>query len=106
MANATVTSCHSRTRDLATVCRRADVLVAAVGVPRLLGTDAVKPGAVVIDVGMNRAEDGLCGDVDFEAVVGVATAITPVHDRVGPMKIAILMVYTLASARSWVQLTT
>ena len=66
-ANATVTVCHSRTRDLPAVCRRADVLVAAVGVPRLLGADAVKPGAVVIDVGMNRTEDGLCGDVDFEA---------------------------------------
>ena len=64
-ANATVTVCHSRTRDLPAVCRRADVLVAAVGVPRLLGADAVKPGAVVIDVGMNRTEDGLCGDVDL-----------------------------------------
>ena len=71
-ANATVTVCHSRTRDLAAVCRRADVLVAAVGVPRLLGADAVKPGAVVIDVGMNRTEDGLCGDVDFEAAAEVA----------------------------------
>ena len=65
-----MTVCHSRTRDLAAVCRRADVLVAAVGVPRLLGADAVKPGAVVIDVGMNRAEDGLCGDVDFDAAAG------------------------------------
>ena len=66
-ANATVTTCHSRTRDLPAVCRRADVLIAAVGVPRLLGADAIKPGAVVIDVGVNRTEDGLVGDVDFEA---------------------------------------
>jgi methylenetetrahydrofolate dehydrogenase (NADP+) / methenyltetrahydrofolate cyclohydrolase len=66
-ANATVTVCHSRTRDLAATCRRADVLVAAVGVPRLLGGDAVKPGAVVIDVGVNRTDDGLVGDVDFDA---------------------------------------
>ena len=72
-ANATVTVCHSRTRDLAATCRRADVLVAAVGVPELLGADAVKPGAVVIDVGMNRTEDGLGGDVDFEAAAEVAS---------------------------------
>ena len=65
--NATVTVCHSRTRDLAGVCSRADILVAAVGVPRLLGAEHVKPGAAVIDVGINRTEDGLCGDVDFEA---------------------------------------
>jgi len=99
-ANATVTVCHSRTRDLAATCRRADVLVAAVGVPRLLGVDAVKPGAVVIDVGMNRAEDGLCGDVDFEAVSGVAAAITPVPGGVGPMTIAMLLVNTLEAARA------
>ncbi|HEX6228015.1 MAG TPA: bifunctional methylenetetrahydrofolate dehydrogenase/methenyltetrahydrofolate cyclohydrolase FolD [Solirubrobacterales bacterium] len=99
-ADATVTVCHSRTRDLAAVCRRADVLVAAVGVPRLLGADAVKPGAVVIDVGMNRTDDGLCGDVDFEAVAEVAGAITPVPGGVGPMTIAMLLVNTLAAARS------
>ena len=98
-ANATVTVCHSRTRDLAAVCRRADVLVAAVGVPELLGADAVKPGAVVIDVGMNRGEDGLCGDVDFAAVAEVAAAITPVPGGVGPMTIAMLLVNTLAAAR-------
>jgi methylenetetrahydrofolate dehydrogenase (NADP+)/methenyltetrahydrofolate cyclohydrolase len=99
-ANATVTVCHSRTRDLAATCARADVLVAAVGVPRLLGPEAVKPGAVVIDVGMNRGEDGLCGDVDFETVADVAAAITPVPGGVGPMTIAMLLVNTLAAARS------
>ena len=73
MANATVTMCHSRTRDLAAVCRRADVLVAAVGVPRLLGGEAIKPGAVVIDVGINRTEEGLKGDVEFAGASERAT---------------------------------
>jgi methylenetetrahydrofolate dehydrogenase (NADP+)/methenyltetrahydrofolate cyclohydrolase len=99
-ANATVTTCHSRTRDLPGVCRRADVLVAAVGSPRLLGADAIKPGATVIDVGMNRSDDGLVGDVDFEAAREVAGAITPVPGGVGPMTIAMLLVNTLAAARS------
>lgn len=102
-ANATVTSCHSRTRDLAAVCRRADVLVAAVGAPRLLGADAIKPGAVVIDVGVNRTEDGLVGDVDFEPASEVAAAITPVPGGVGPMTIAMLLVNTLAAARARAQ---
>ena len=97
-ANATVTTCHSRTRDLAATCSRADVLVAAVGSPSLIGADAVKPGATVIDVGMNRTDDGLAGDVDFEAVVEVAGAITPVPGGVGPMTIAMLLVNTLAAA--------
>jgi methylenetetrahydrofolate dehydrogenase (NADP+)/methenyltetrahydrofolate cyclohydrolase len=99
-ANATVTTCHSRTRDLAAVCRRADVLVAAVGVPRLLGADAIKPGAVVIDVGVNRTESGLVGDVDFGAAVEVAAAITPVPGGVGPMTVAMLLVNTVAAARA------
>jgi methylenetetrahydrofolate dehydrogenase (NADP+) / methenyltetrahydrofolate cyclohydrolase len=98
-ANATVTMCHSRTRDLDATCRRADILVAAVGVPRLLGAEAVKPGAVVIDVGMNRLEDELCGDVDYEAAAEVASAITPVPGGVGPMTIAMLLANTLQAAR-------
>ena len=98
-ANATVTICHSHTRDLDAVCRRAGVLVAAVGVPRLLGAEAIKPGAVVIDVGMNRLEDGLAGDVDYEAAAEVASAITPVPGGVGPMTIAMLLSNTLQAAR-------
>jgi methylenetetrahydrofolate dehydrogenase (NADP+)/methenyltetrahydrofolate cyclohydrolase len=99
-ANATVTVCHSRTRGLAATCRRADVLVAAVGAPRLLGADAIKPGAIVIDVGVNRTDGGLVGDVDFEAAAEVASAITPVPGGVGPMTIAMLLVNTLAAART------
>jgi methylenetetrahydrofolate dehydrogenase (NADP+)/methenyltetrahydrofolate cyclohydrolase len=99
-ANATVTVCHSRTRDLPAVCRRADVLVAAVGVPELLGADAIKPGAVVIDVGVNRTDDGLRGDVDFAPAAAVAAAITPVPGGVGPMTIAMLLVNTLQAARA------
>ena len=98
-ANATVTVCHSRTRDLDATCRRADVLVAAVGVPRLLGAGAVKPGAVVIDVGVNRLEEGLVGDVDYEAAAEIASAITPVPGGVGPMTIAMLLSNTLQAAR-------
>jgi methylenetetrahydrofolate dehydrogenase (NADP+)/methenyltetrahydrofolate cyclohydrolase len=99
-ANATVTVCHSRTRGLDGVCARADVLVAAAGAPMLLGAAAIKPGAVVIDVGMNRLEDRLCGDVDFAAASEVAGAITPVPGGVGPMTIAMLLVNTLQAARS------
>jgi methylenetetrahydrofolate dehydrogenase (NADP+)/methenyltetrahydrofolate cyclohydrolase len=106
MENATVTICHSRTRDLSAVCARADVLIAAVGRPRLVTREFVKPGAVVIDVGMNRLtpeqahnKSGLVGDVDFEAVSEVASAITPVPGGVGPMTIAYLLVNTLDAAR-------
>jgi methylenetetrahydrofolate dehydrogenase (NADP+)/methenyltetrahydrofolate cyclohydrolase len=99
-ADATVTTCHSRTRDLDATCRRADVLVAAVGVPRLLGKEAVKPGAVVIDVGVNRLEEGLVGDVDYAAAAEVAAAITPVPGGVGPMTIAMLLSNTLLAART------
>jgi methylenetetrahydrofolate dehydrogenase (NADP+)/methenyltetrahydrofolate cyclohydrolase len=98
-ADATVTVCHSRTRDLDATCARADVLVAAVGVPRLLGAAALKPGAVVIDVGVNRLEEGLVGDVDFEAAAEVAAAITPVPGGVGPMTIAMLLSNALQAAR-------
>jgi methylenetetrahydrofolate dehydrogenase (NADP+)/methenyltetrahydrofolate cyclohydrolase len=98
-ANATVTVCHSRTRDLPAVCAEADVLVAAVGVPRLVTADYVKPGATVIDVGMNRLPDGLAGDVDFDAVREHAGAITPVPGGVGPMTIACLLRNTVIAAR-------
>jgi methylenetetrahydrofolate dehydrogenase (NADP+) / methenyltetrahydrofolate cyclohydrolase len=98
-ANATVTHCHSRTRDLAAVCREADVLVAAVGSPGLVAADMVREGATVIDVGTNRTDDGLVGDVDFEAVRQKAGAITPVPGGVGPMTRAMLLVNTLRAAR-------
>jgi methylenetetrahydrofolate dehydrogenase (NADP+) / methenyltetrahydrofolate cyclohydrolase len=97
-ANATVTVCHSRTKDLAEITSRADVLVAAVGSPRMIGADMVKPGATVIDVGTNRTDDGLTGDVDFDAVREVAGAITPVPGGVGPMTIAMLLANTLRAA--------
>ena len=98
-ASATVTICHSRTRDLDAVCRRADVLIAAVGRAQMIKDDWVKPGATVIDVGTNRTQDGLVGDVDFEAVKEVAAAITPVPGGVGPMTIAFLLRNTLKAAR-------
>jgi methylenetetrahydrofolate dehydrogenase (NADP+)/methenyltetrahydrofolate cyclohydrolase len=104
-ANATVTMCHSRTRDLRRVCAGADVLIAAVGHPRLIEKDFVKPGAVVIDVGMSRLTpeqagnaSGLVGDVDFDHVKEVASAITPVPGGVGPMTIAFLLRNTLEAA--------
>jgi methylenetetrahydrofolate dehydrogenase (NADP+)/methenyltetrahydrofolate cyclohydrolase len=106
-ANATVTICHSRTRDLPTVTREADILVAAVGRPDMVKGDWIKPGAIVIDVGINRVEkivdgesrSGLTGDVDFESARSVAGAITPVPGGVGPMTIIMLMANTLTSAR-------
>jgi methylenetetrahydrofolate dehydrogenase (NADP+)/methenyltetrahydrofolate cyclohydrolase len=99
-ANATVTHCHSRTRDLAAVCRGAEVLVAAVGSARLVTGDMVGEGAVVIDVGTNRTDEGLVGDVDFEAAKERARAITPVPGGVGPMTRAMLLVNTLKAARA------
>ena len=98
-ANATVTHCHSRTRDLPAVCREADVLIAAVGSPGLVTADMVREGATVIDVGTNRTDDGLVGDVDFESVRERAGAITPVPGGVGPMTRAMLLVNTLRAAR-------
>ena len=97
-ANATVTIAHSRTRDLPAVCREADVLIAAVGRDRMVKADWVKPGAAVVDVGINRADDGLHGDVDFAEVAEVASAITPVPGGVGPMTIAMLLRNTLTAA--------
>src|SRR5262245_4764951 len=99
-ANATVTTCHSRTRDLAAVCRRADVLIAAVGVPNLVQGDWVKEGSVVIDVGMNRTDAGLTGDVDFAAASKRARLITPVPGGVGPMTIAMLLKNTVVAAKA------
>lgn len=97
--NATVTICHSRTKNLKEVTKRADILVAAVGKAKFVTEDMVKEGAVVIDVGMNRDENGkLCGDVDFENVSKIAGAITPVPGGVGPMTIAMLMQNTLKAA--------
>lgn len=99
-AGATVTVAHSRTRDLPSVCRRADILVAAVGRPRMIKADWVKPGATIIDVGINRMPDGkLAGDVDFAEVSGVAGGITPVPGGVGPMTIACLLHNTLTAHR-------
>ncbi|ABD12029.1 bifunctional 5,10-methylene-tetrahydrofolate dehydrogenase/5,10-methylene-tetrahydrofolate cyclohydrolase [Frankia sp. CcI156] len=98
--NATLTICHSRTRDLAAVCRGADVLVVAAGKQAIIGADAVKPGATVIDVGMHRTPQGLRGDVDFEAVREVAGKLTPVPGGVGPMTIAMLLRNTLLAAQA------
>jgi methylenetetrahydrofolate dehydrogenase (NADP+) / methenyltetrahydrofolate cyclohydrolase len=98
--NATVTMCHSRTRDLPGVCARADVLIAAVGVAQLIGPDYVKPGAAVMDVGINRTEEGLVGDVDFEPVSQRAGLITPVPGGVGPMTPAMLLRNTVQAARA------
>ncbi|MFP4579232.1 MAG: bifunctional methylenetetrahydrofolate dehydrogenase/methenyltetrahydrofolate cyclohydrolase FolD [Candidatus Sumerlaeia bacterium] len=105
-ADATVTVVHSRTQNMAEVCKEADVLISAMGQPEMINADYVKPGAVVIDVGINRVEDAsrprgyrLCGDVDFDSVKEVASAITPVPGGVGPMTIAMLMTNTLESAK-------
>jgi methylenetetrahydrofolate dehydrogenase (NADP+)/methenyltetrahydrofolate cyclohydrolase len=98
--NATVTICHSRTKDLAGVCSRADVLIAAVGIPELIGSDYVKPGAAVIDVGINRTPDGVKGDVAFDAVLDKAGVLTPVPGGVGPMTIAMLLANTVLAARA------
>jgi methylenetetrahydrofolate dehydrogenase (NADP+)/methenyltetrahydrofolate cyclohydrolase len=98
--DATVTMAHSRTPDLAAMARRADIVVAAVGVPKLVGPDYVRPGATVIDVGINRTEEGLVGDADFDALQGIAGAITPVPKGVGPMTIAMLMHNTVRAAEA------
>ena len=97
--DATVTVCHSRTKDLAAITRQADILIVAIGKARFVTAAMVKPGAVVIDVGINRTDEGLVGDVDFEAVKEVAGQITPVPGGVGPLTIAMLLHNTLAAAR-------
>ena len=97
-ADATVTVCHSKTKDLKEITKTADILVAAVGKPKLVTADMVKRGAVVIDVGMNRADGTLCGDVDFDGVREVAGHITPVPGGVGPMTIAMLLQNTVDGA--------
>jgi methylenetetrahydrofolate dehydrogenase (NADP+)/methenyltetrahydrofolate cyclohydrolase len=100
-ADATVTVCHSRTQNLADLTRQADIVIAAIGQPRFVTADMLRPGAVVIDVGIHRQEDGsLCGDVDFEAVSETASAITPVPGGVGPMTIAMLLANTLSAAQA------
>ena len=99
MCNSTVTICHSRTPDLAEITKQADIVVAAIGVPKFVTAEMVKPGAVVVDVGINRTDDGLCGDVDFEAVRQVASHITPVPGGVGPLTVTMLLENTLMAAK-------
>ena len=98
--NATVTLCHSRTRDLAALCRQADVLFAAIGKPKFVTGEMIKPGAVIVDVGINRTDAGVVGDVDFAAAKEIASAITPVPRGVGPMTIVMLLYNTLSAARA------
>ena len=98
-ANATVTVCHSQSKDLPSLTRAADILIAAVGVPLMITADMVRPGAVVIDVGINRVQDRLVGDVDYEAVLPVASAITPVPGGIGPLTIAMLLRNTLTACQ-------
>ncbi len=99
-ANATVTICHTRTRDISAHTRQADILVVAAGRPRAVTGDMVRPGAVVVDVGINRTEDGIVGDVAFDEAIEVAGAITPVPGGVGPMTVAMLLVNTVAAAEA------
>ena len=98
-ADATVTVCHSRTKNIAAICREADIVVAALGIPEFVRGDMIKPGAVVIDVGINRVEDRLVGDVNYPEVFAIASAITPVPGGVGPMTIAMLLQNTLKAAQ-------
>ena len=98
--DATVTVCHSRSRDLAAITRTADILIAAIGQPKFVTAEMVKPGATVVDVGINRTAEGVVGDVDFQAVAEVAGAISPVPGGVGPLTIAMLLRNTLAAAQS------
>jgi methylenetetrahydrofolate dehydrogenase (NADP+)/methenyltetrahydrofolate cyclohydrolase len=97
--NATVTVCHSRTTDLAEITRQADILVAAIGKPKFINADMIKAGAVLIDVGINRTDEGLVGDVDFASVLEVASAVTPVPGGVGPLTVTMLLRNTLTAAQ-------
>ena len=97
--DATVTVCHSKTQNLAEFTRQADILIVAIGQPKFITAEMVKPGAAVVDVGMHRTEQGLVGDVDFAAVSQVAGHITPVPGGVGPLTVTMLLVNTLAAAR-------
>lgn len=99
MANATVTLCHSRTRDLASVASSADILIAAIGRPKFVTANMIKPGAAVVDVGINRTDDGLVGDVDFDAALAVAGYLTPVPGGVGPLTVTMLLENTLLAAQ-------
>jgi methylenetetrahydrofolate dehydrogenase (NADP+)/methenyltetrahydrofolate cyclohydrolase len=99
-ADATVTVCHSRTRNLPEITRTADILVAAIGKPRFVTAEMVRPGAAVVDVGINRTPEGLCGDVDFAAVSEVAGQLTPVPGGVGPLTITMLLRNTLTACRT------
>jgi methylenetetrahydrofolate dehydrogenase (NADP+)/methenyltetrahydrofolate cyclohydrolase len=105
-ANATVTVCHTQTEDLPAITRQADILIAAIGKPRVITAEMVKPGAVVVDVGVNRTDAGLVGDVDFDAVKEVAGHITPVPGGVGPLTVTMLLYNTLAAAKRQVAATT
>ncbi len=98
MANATVTICHSQTSDLGAVTQQADILIAAIGQPKFITGDMVKLGAVVVDVGINRTDDGLVGDVDYNDVVPVASYVTPVPGGVGPLTVTMLLENTLSAA--------
>lgn len=97
--NATVTICHSKTRDLKYICREADILICAIGKPKFFGREYIKPGTVVVDVGIHRTDEGLCGDVDYEDVCDIVDAITPVPGGVGPMTVAMLMRNTVEAAK-------
>ena len=99
VANATVTICHSRTKDLESFAKMADILIAAIGKPNFVTASMIKPGAVVVDVGINRTDDGLVGDVDFDAVCEIASYVTPVPGGVGPLTVAMLLSNTLAAAK-------
>ena len=98
MANATVTLCHSRTAEFAATAKTADILIAAIGRPKFVTVEMIKPGAAVVDVGINRIDDGLVGDVDYEAALAVAGHLTPVPGGVGPLTVAMLLENTLLAA--------